>query len=216
MRFLRHFITRREMYWPTWKLWAALLLVLPLSVAVTRGFWVRTIANDLTCSKDDGRSDALLIENFDPEYILFEEAATLQRTGIASRVLVPVEVTPREIQPNVIETGTVEMMTRIARLENVELVPVKQREPISLNAAMQVRDVLKREGIASVSVITPGYRSRRSALVYSTVFNEAGIQVRCVPVFGDPPEQWAETWHGIQDVLLQWVKLRYYQYWVLL
>jgi hypothetical protein len=37
-----------------------------------------------------------------------------------------------------------------------------------------------------------------------------------VPVFGTTtPENWTGTWHGIQDVALQFLKLSYYRMYVL-
>jgi hypothetical protein len=161
-------------------------------------------------------SGALLVENFDPEYILFGQAAELQRAGIAQRVLIPVEIARGHTAPDDIEIGIANLMARAAGVQNPELVPVNQVEPISLNAAKEIRDFLLKEKIDSIQVIAPGFRSRRSALVYSSVLEPAGIQVHCVPVFVEPPEEWAESWHGIQEVFLQWGKLRYYQFWVLL
>jgi hypothetical protein len=216
MQVLKHLVVRRESYRPTWKLCALVLVAVPLAVILTRGLWVPRIPRDLTCAKDIAPSGALLVENFDPEYSLFLEAAELQRAGIAQRVLIPVEIARGLTAPDAIETGVAELMAGTAGVQNPEFVPVNQVEPISLNAARQIRDFLHHEKVDSVLVIAPGFRSRRSALVYGSVLEPGGIQVRCDPVFVEPPEEWIETWHGIQDVFLQWGKLRYYQFWVLL
>jgi len=41
--------------------------------------------------------------------------------------------------------------------------------------------------------------------------------VRCDPVFGRAtPERWSNTWHGIQSVAEEFVKLQYYRFYVLL
>jgi hypothetical protein len=37
-----------------------------------------------------------------------------------------------------------------------------------------------------------------------------------VPVFGvNTPKNWTQTWHGIQGVTEQWLKLQYYRFYVL-
>jgi hypothetical protein len=85
-----------------------------------------------------------------------------------------------------------------------------------LNAARDLLGFLEREGIRSVIVVTPLFRSRRSALVYDAVFGPAGIAVRCEPVeSARGVDEWDDTWHGIQGVAEQWLKLQYYRLWVM-
>src|SRR6267378_3176044 len=44
----------------------------------------------------------------------------------------------------------------------------------------------------------------------------AGVQTHCMPVVGEhATENWAATWHGIEDVTEQFVKLEYYRFYVL-
>lgn len=213
----RYFFYRKESWRTTWKF---RLLVLVLGVALvmgTRRYWTGPFAQSLVCIHEEKtpHSDALLLENFDPDYLVFERAESLQRSGIASRAFVPTRMA-EEGEPNAVDRGTVELMARIARLQHFEIVSTRQIEPISFNAAHQIRDVLVREGIQSVVVVSPGFRSRRSALIYSTVLTPAGIKVSCEPVFGASTTQnWTETWHGIQGVLEHFVKLQYYRFWVL-
>ena len=65
-------------------------------------------------------------------------------------------------------------------------------------------------------VVTPGFRSRRSFLVYSRVLGEAGIATYCEPVFGEATaETWNDSWHGIELVAEQFVKLQFYRFYVL-
>jgi hypothetical protein len=81
--------------------------------------------------------------------------------------------------------------------------------------ARQLRDRLTREGVRTVTVVSPSLRSRRSAMIYATAFAPA-IAVRCVPVVGfNTPDNWTRRWHGIQEVGLQFLKLQYYRFWVL-
>jgi hypothetical protein len=103
-------------------------------------------------------------------------------------------------------------MAKIARLSGVEGIPIQVIEPISLNAAYQIRDFLTKNNIHSIVVVAPGFRSRRSALVYSSVLNAAKISVSCVPVFGThKPENWDKSTHGMQAVVEQFLKLQYYR-----
>jgi hypothetical protein len=40
--------------------------------------------------------------------------------------------------------------------------------------------------------------------------------VYCAPVFGrTTPERWTATWHGIQDVSEEFLKLQYYRFYVI-
>ena len=146
----------------------------------------------------------------------FERAAALQRADIASRIFVPVQVDGKRGGPNIISKGLADLMARVAHIPGFEVIPMDEVEPISLNAARQIRDYLTNEHVRSVIVVTPGFRSSRSFLVYNTVLSPAGINVGCVPVFGlTDRNNWTKTWHGIQDVALQFMKLQYYRFYVL-
>ena len=160
--------------------------------------------------------DVILVENFDPNYLLFERASALQKAGLSARVLIPTP-TPRDPEvANTVFEGFVEVMARVARVQNFEIIPIRQHEPISLNTAYQVRDNLIKEHLSSVIAITSGFHSRRSSLIYHAVLKPAGIQVYCVPVFGyNTPENWTDTWHGIQEVTEQFLKLQFYRFYVL-
>jgi len=211
----RHFIYRKESWRTTWKLRLLVLLIVTVLVVVGRPYWTKLVADSLVCHQETPQSDALLLENFDPDYLVFEKAEWLKQTGVASRVFVPSSVNEAGVSSSV-EKGTVELLARIAGLRDYQTIPMRLVEPISLNAATQIRDALVRERIRSVVVVAPGFRSRRSALVYRTVLEPAGIRVGCYPVFGvTDPANWTRTWHGIQNVLEHFTKLQYYRLWVL-
>jgi hypothetical protein len=115
-----------------------------------------------------------------------------------------------------ISQGITELMAKEARIGTWTTIPIREMEPISLNAAVQIRRHLAREHIKSLIVVTPGFRSRRSALVYRAVLGEDGVQVHCNPVFGRTSvERWTDTWHGIQRVSEEFLKLQYYRFYVL-
>jgi hypothetical protein len=212
-----YLVERRECLRITWTarllVGVSLLLVLWLASTV----WVWHVARALVCQESvEPRADVILVENFDPHYLVFERAAELLNAGRAERVLVPTNASPDPEKPNLVSAGIVELMAGVARLPAPEILPIRYEEPVSLNAAYQIRGFLQKEGAKSVIVVAPGFRSRRSLLVYASVFEEAGIEVSCSPVFGlHTPKNWTHTWHGIQDVVLQYAKLQYYRLYVL-
>jgi hypothetical protein len=211
-----HFFYTRTSLRTTWKLRLSALVVVILAALLTRGFWAAQIARSLVCVEDLGRTDLMLIENFNPEYIVFERAAALEKAGVAPRALVPVQASDDPKVPNPVATGIAELMARQARLKHWSMVPIREAEPIRLNVATQVRDHLAGGHIKSMTVVTSGLNSRRSTLVYRAVLGQGGPRVACAPVFGPTtPEHWAETWHGVQEVAEEFMKLQYYRFYVL-
>ena len=175
------------------------------------------VARSLVCESAVAPSDAILIENFDADYLSFERATHLRRAGVASRVLVPIKFDVGTSQPNMVSIGTANLMAGIAHLGGFETVPTQDVEPISLNTARDIQRFMQREHIRSVIVVVPYFRSRRSALVYAATLGRAGIRVTCQPVNrGDQSVAiWTHSLHGIQDVAEQWAKLQYYRLYVL-
>ena len=184
---------------------------------MTSGWWTVAIARSLVCESNAAPSDAILIENFDPNYLSFERATQLRRAGFASRVLVPMTFDGKPSQPNMVSFGTANLMASIARLGGFETVETREIEPVSLNAARDIQRYMQREHIRSVIVVAPYFRSRRSALVYGGTLGRAGIRVTCEAVHrGDRGlATWMQSLHGIQDVAEQWVKLQYYRLYVI-
>ena len=88
----RHFFYRKEVWKTTWTFRLSVLLVFIVIALLTRNVLADRIGKSLVCEERADRSDAILVENFDPEYLEFERAATLKNAGIASRVFVPVQV----------------------------------------------------------------------------------------------------------------------------
>jgi hypothetical protein len=214
---LRFFFYRKETWKTTWKFRLLVASLLAVAIFLPRAFWAEKIGQSLVCSAEPPRpGDALLLENFDTDYWVFDSAAAFQKSGLGSRAFVPTLAGRDPSMPNRVSIEFVEVMARLSGLDKFEAIPIREIEPISLNAATQVRDFLKGKQITSVLIVAPGYRSRRSDLVYRAVLEPAGITVRCSPVF-QPQDltDWASTWHGIQDVLLQFLKLQYYRFWVL-
>jgi len=188
-----------------------------LLVSLTREFWVLRIGQSLVCAEEMRPSDILLVEDFAvSDYRVFERAAALHQAGLAARVLILTEASREPERANAVSQGIAELKARMARLPHPEILPIWIHEPISLNAAYQIRDFLSKEHLKSVLVVTEGFRSQRSALVYHAVLDPAGIKVSCMPVFGQKtPNNWTVTWHGIQEVTEQFLKLQFYRFYAL-
>jgi hypothetical protein len=199
-----------------WRL-AGLLFIVLAGVVSTRGWWFSAIGYSLVCAEEVGSAEAILVENFDPDYRLFERAASLQQGGLAAKVLVPtLRSSGDSKEANPVSRGIVELMARSAHVQDLEIIPIDEIEPYSLNAAYQVRDFLTRQRVRSVLLLSPAFRSRRSSFVYRAVLQPAGIRVHCLPIFGQhTPDNWMRTWHGIQIVTEQFIKLGFYRFYVM-
>ena len=212
----RHFFYRTESLKTTWKFRVLVAAAVILPGVLARGWCALWIARSLVCAPEIAPSDAILLDNFNPSYPVFQRAAELQSNAVGGRILVPVSVLGDSDVFNPFSKALAELMVQYSRLRDWEMLRVTQHEPISLNAAAQIRDYVAAHGIRSVTVVSPGFRSRRSWLTYRTVFNDIQVQVHCVPVFTTRnPVRWTNTWHGVQEVGEQYVKLQYYRFYVL-
>jgi hypothetical protein len=113
---------------------------------------------------------------------------------------------------NAASRAIAEGLCRVAEIREPELIPVREEEPITFNVSVQIGEKLKSEGIRSVILVTPGFRSKRDFLIYQKALFGLGVKVSCLPVFGPKtPENWIRSWHGVQEVGMQMVKLVYYR-----
>jgi hypothetical protein len=213
----RHFFSRKESPKTTWKFRLALLLLGVLLVSVTRGFWILRIGQSLVCAEEMRPSDVILVENFAvSDYLCFERAAALYQAGLAARVLIATAASREPEGAHAVSQDVAKLKARMAQLPNPELLPIWIHRPNSLNAAYQIRDFLTKQHLKSVLVVTDGFRSQRSALIYHAVLDPDGIKVGCMPVFGQiTPTNWTKTWHGIAKITRQFLKLQYYRFYVL-
>jgi len=217
-RWTRFFFYRKEVLKTTWTFRLLVLASVLLLPWITRGLWAGALGKGLLCEEQGAGTgvDAIVVENFDVNYLVFERASELKRKELMARVLVPVQAAPDTGEPDLVFGQIAELMGRTARIGELTMIPVRAAEPISLNTAYRVRDFLRKEGIRSVALVAPAFRSRRSAMIYGTVLAPAGISMRCVPVFGEQtPESWLDTWHGVEQILEQYVKLEYYRLFIL-
>jgi hypothetical protein len=211
-----HFFYRKEVLKTTWRFRLFLVLVIAAIVVLPHRFWASQISSSLLCKPNAAASDALLLENFDLSYPVFVRAAALYKAGVAPRVLIPTLFSAEEPDITASSMRITTLVAQMAELETFDLIPVRETEPITLNAAKQIRDFLIKEKIKSVVVVAPGFRTRRSEIVYGAELAAHGIRVGCAPVFaGVRPDNWTSTWHGMQQVLEQFFKLQYYRFYVM-
>lgn len=157
-------------------------------------------------------SDALVLEHYDADYLVFEQARNLQRDGLATRVIIPCQTFGGPTNLNVVSLGIIEVMTRVSRLADPEVIPLTSSEPYTLTTARAMAQHLAAQKITSVIVVSPLFRSRRSMLVYETVLAPLGIEVSCSPSPSSVgPDTWWKSTHGIQNVGLEFGKLWYYR-----
>ena len=183
------------------------------ALLLTRGYWLRALGDSLVCPASLAISDAIVIENVEDNYRLFEHAQRLQNRGLSGTVLVPVLTADHgDAAPEVVSRGVTDLMCRTAQIRNCMTFDAVLDEPISLNVAKRTAEELRARGASSAIVITDGFRSRRVSETYRSVFGAAGLTVHIQPVFGRiRPDNWHTSWHGIQDVGLQVLKLWYYR-----
>jgi len=206
-------------YRTTWKLRlfaASSLFVLALGSA-THAWWSPTVGWFLVSDTGMVNTDLILIDNLDTNYLLFEKARNLKKSGMDARVVVPVAGAANDPEkPNLVSREIAEVLIRVAGLDAVEIIPIRHIEPITLNAARQLSDRLEGSNIKTVLILTSGFKSKRLYLVFQQVLAEIGIDAYCLPVWGaHRPDNWMESWHGIEEVLMQSLKLAYYRLWVL-
>ncbi len=207
------FFRKEEVWKTTWKFRLLLIILLAACFFLTRGFISEKLAESLVYQGTVTKSDAVIIENFDPNYLLFEETAKLLKDGQASRVFVPVRINSTGNGPNRVDQEFAEVMCRLSRIGvGCELIPFLEIEPIRLNAAKQVKAFLQDQEIHSITIVTSAYSSKRSYLVFQSVLEPIGIKVSCLPVFSERnSSNWTESWHGIQNVFMEFGKLWYYR-----
>lgn len=216
-RWARYFITRKEVIKTTWAFKATAIVALIVLPYLMEPVWARAVGESLVCRQSGhvDRTDAILVDDFDNDYLLYESARHFQEAGLSSTVIAPVSLfADGSVSP--VSEAMVDILARLARVQHVRKVPVTIVEPISLNAAFDIRHFVEQNGIRSVMVVTPAFRSGRSMMIYRAVLEPAGVSAHCAPVFdGRTQDNWTRTWHGIQDVTLQFVKFQYYRWYVM-
>lgn len=203
----------------TWKTtWKLRLLVSALLLGLfffTRAWWIPAIGRGLVSEPGPGKPDLILVDNLVSDYKLFKKAGELMKDDGVRMVLVPVRSSHWDPdEPDRMAGEITQIMIRDARLPACRLLPFRQAEPFTLHVARRVgRFLQSHRDIHSVLIVTEGFRSRRTRLVYGRVLGKFGVTVCTYPVWGSRgPKSWAKTWHGRQEVVLQYLKLLYYEF----
>jgi len=144
-RWTRFFFYRKEVLKTTWTFRLLVLASVLLLPWITRGLWAGALGKGLLCEEQGAGTgvDAIVVENFDVNYLVFERASELKRKGLTARVLVPVQAAPDTGEPDLVFGQIAELMGRTARIGELTMIPVRASEPISLNTAYRVRDFLR-------------------------------------------------------------------------
>ena len=193
----------------------AVVIVGVLAASLGRARLTHAFARTLVCDGTPAPAEAVIIDNFDNNFGVFRETAVLQRGASPRRIFVPV-VESEDGDSAMAAREVANVFARMAGLSHWDVIDGPDYEPISLNVAQRLRDALEGAHISSVVVVSAVFRSKRSEIIYRSVLGERGITVSCVPVLGGTrPENWTGSWHGIEDVTLQFAKLQYYRLWVM-
>jgi hypothetical protein len=83
---------------------------------VTHRFWTLRIGQNLVCPEEIAPSDIILVENFEPDSLVFKCVAALQLAGVASRVFVLVPASRDPVRPNLVSQGIADVMARVTRM----------------------------------------------------------------------------------------------------
>ena len=87
------------------------------------------------------------------------------------------------------------------------------RHPVTFTSAKEVMEVLAGEGVRKVILISPGFHTRRSYLVYQSLGEP--LQIRIYPHasfdgHNHGLDRWWTQYHGVHDFVEQGLKLAYY------
>lgn len=208
-------VYRTTTYKTTWKLRLMLAALLVLATFATRGWWIGAAGRGLVSEPGPCKPDVILVDNLVSDYKLFEKAGALMKLNSARMALVPVRSSDKDPgKPDLLAGEITQIMIRQARLPRCRLLPFRQVEPFTLSVARRVgRFVESHRDIHSVLIVTEALRSRRTMLVYGRVLGKLGVAACTYPVWeAGRPGGWAATWHGRQEVVLQYLKLIYYEF----
>jgi hypothetical protein len=191
------------------------LIVIAIAIVMSYGQcgrWLPALAETLLCEQHTGVADAVVIDNVQPNYLLFERAQRIQADGLARLVLLPIPAVLQDGTPSDVYVGFMEVMCRIARVAECTPFTAPGYEPISLTVAEGVARESQLRGVRSILLVSSKLRSRRTEAIFKQVLDRRGVRVLCQPVAGTySTRDWFKTTHGVQDFVLQFGKLWYYR-----
>ncbi|MEI8139865.1 MAG: hypothetical protein WCI03_08360 [bacterium] len=96
---------------------------------------------------------------------------------------------------------------------NCRVIITSSHHPVTLTAATEAMKILAGEGVRSVILVSPGFHTRRSYLVYQSIGAPFRIKIYPHASFeGDNHglDKWWIQYHGVCDFIEQGLKLVYY------
>jgi len=144
------FFYRKVCWKTTWLFRLILLFAVLLVLLAAKGPALRAIGESLVIHVGSEHCDAVLIENFDPNYLLFEESRKLLNSGMDAGVFVPVPYNRGKSGPNRVSAETVSVMAEVSRIGDYRTINIPETEPIRYNAALAIGGHLQSLRIGSV------------------------------------------------------------------
>ena len=152
------------------------------------------------------------------ELPLLARAASMVSSGKARRMVVVLHQTASSepLSPDLEEARSIIRMeldrlgldARVCRV-----ILTSSRHPVTLTEASEVMKVLSREGVRRVILVSPGFHTLRSYLVYQSIGEPFHIKIYPHASFeGDNHglDKWWIQYHGVCDFIEQALKLAYY------
>ena len=165
------------------------------------------IGNFLVVDDNPTKADAIVVLSGDGGARL-EQGVELYEKGYA-----PVLILAGGGQPG--RPSAAEVMARQAESMGVpaSAVLLVSQSTSTREDALYTRDLMVRQGLKSVIVVTSPYHERRASLTFARAFDGSGISAASYPVRDDQwhPDNWWQNGRGLRLTLTELIKLAYYK-----
>jgi hypothetical protein len=165
----------------------------------------------------EGIADAVVLEG--AEFIgttMIAQGLEVLLSGKARRMVIVLHRTAKKSMPFAIQEdypSAVRKELQKLGLKDSEftVLVVPLRDPITLTSARFVLDILAKDGVKKVILISSGFHTRRSYLVYQHVALPHSITIYPQACFDSHPRNnWWNEGHGARHFLLEFQKLTLY------
>ena len=166
----------------------------------------------------EGVADIVVLEGVDQiERDLVAKAAGMVSSGKARRMAVVLNRVPEDNPSVEIEAPLSVVQKALGGLglddTSCRIIVTSFRHPVTLTSAKEVMEVLAGEGVRKVILVSPGFHTRRSYLVYQSLGETLHIRIYPHASFDGHNhglDKWWTQWHGVHDFVEQSIKLVYY------
>ena len=200
-------------------IWKGMLLFLIIGAALLWVFHESILANagHYMAPRGDGTADVAILEG--TEFLdrgIVKSGMELLASGKVKRLIVVLHNIAPSHRPfafNEDYPGLVrkELQDRGLKDANVKVLVVSIRNPITLVAAQGALKVLNQEGVKSAFLLSPGFHTRRSFLVYQHAGNPYQMKIIPYASFGSYQlDRWWDQDTGVRDFAAEALKLFYY------